>query len=344
MTAYKEILETLLARRALAPHQVTAVMNALMSGELDAAQTAGLLIAWRAKKESAEEIATAAMVLQKFALQTESWPAPLTDTCGTGGDASGTFNISTAAAIVAAAAGVKIAKHGNRAVSGSTGSADVLEAAGVEISLQPSEVIRCIEETGLGFLFAPVYHTAMRHVGPVRKALSVRTIFNLLGPLANPAHADNRLLGVFDPTWLFPMARAATQLGVRHVLVVHGEDGMDEISISAKTRVVERVQDQESIYTLSPENFGFDLADKATISASGAAESLAIIKRVFAGEAGPARNVVAMNAGGAIYVSGMAKTLEEGVTIASTAIQSGAAENTLRKLCETTAQLRRERN
>ncbi len=344
MTAYKKILETLLANQDLEIGQVTAVMNALMSGELGAAETAGLLIAWRAKRETAEEIATAAATLQKFTQQTEAWPAPLTDTCGTGGDASGTFNISTAAAIVAAAAGVKIAKHGNRAVSGATGSADVLEAAGVKIALQASEVIQCIEQTGLGFLFAPVYHTAMRHVAPIRKALSVPTIFNLLGPLVNPAHADTRLLGVFDTTWLVPMARAATQLGVRHVLVVHGEDGMDEISICAKTRVVERTGDQETSYTLSPQIFGFDMADIKTIRASGPAESLAIIKRVFAGETGAARDVVAMNAGATIYISGMAKTLEQGVRVALAAIQSGAAENTLQTLCETTTQLRKERN
>jgi anthranilate phosphoribosyltransferase len=258
----------------------------------------------------------------------------LVDTCGTGGDGASTFNISTASAIVTAAAGGRVAKHGNRSVSSSSGSADVLEAAGVKLDLTPAQVAACIDRVGVGFLFAPQHHSAMKHaIGP-RKEMRVRTLFNLLGPLTNPAGAPNQVLGVFSPDWVEPLARVLKRLGSEHVLVVHAEDGLDEISIAAPTRVAELRDGDISVYTVTPEDFGLQRADLSAIAVENAGQSLAMINTVFADQPGPARDIVRLNAGAAIYAAGLAASLADGVALASEAIQSGKARQTLAALVE----------
>jgi anthranilate phosphoribosyltransferase len=249
----------------------------------------------------------------------------LVDTCGTGGDAAGLFNVSTAAAIVVAAAGGKVAKHGNRAASGKTGSADVLEAAGVKLDLGPKSVERCIREIGIGFMLAPRFHAATKHaVGP-RREMGVRTLFNVIGPLTNPAGARNQVLGVFHPDWLQPMAEVLKRLGSRHVLVVHGEDGLDEISIAAKTRVVELKNGEIRSWHMAPEDVDLPRGSTDKLRVSSAQESLDVIRRVFAGEQGAAADTVAFNAGAALYVGSKARHVKAGVELARAAIVSGAA-------------------
>jgi anthranilate phosphoribosyltransferase len=254
------------------------------------------------------------------------------DTCGTGGDGAGTFNISTAAAFVVAAAGGKVAKHGNRSVSSKSGSADVLEAAGVNLDLTPEQVARCVDEVGVGFLFAPKHHGAMKHaIGP-RREMGVRTIFNLLGPLTNPAKAPNQVLGVFSDQWVEPLAEVLQRLGSRHVLVVHAEDGLDEISIGADTRVGELKDGRVRVFTLQPEQFGLKRSDISKLVVSSPAESLAMVEKVLKNEPGPARDIVALNAGAAIYVSGLVADLDAGIKTSLTVLSSGAAGKKLHDL------------
>jgi anthranilate phosphoribosyltransferase len=258
----------------------------------------------------------------------------LVDTCGTGGDGASTFNISTASAIVTAAAGARVAKHGNRSVSSSSGSADVLEAAGVKLDLTPAQVAACIDRVGVGFLFAPAHHSAMKYaIGP-RKEMRVRTLFNLLGPLTNPAGAPNQVLGVFSPDWVEPLAEVLKRLGSEHVLVVHAEDGLDEISIAAPTRVAELRDGAISVYTITPEDFGIQRADLSAIVVENAEQSLAMIKRVFDDEPGPARDIVRLNAGAAIYAAGLTSSLADGVALASEVIRSGKARQTYAALVD----------
>ncbi len=316
-------------RRDLGTEEMKSVMRRIMSGEATPAQIGGFLIGLRMKGETVEEIAAAAAVMRELATPVEVSAPHLVDTCGTGGDASGTFNISTASAFVVAAAGGAVAKHGNRSISSRSGSADVLEAAGVRLDLTPQQVARCIEEVGVGFMFAPMHHGAMKHaIGP-RREMGVRTVFNLLGPLTNPAGAPNQVLGVFADRWLEPLARVLQRLGSRHVLVVHSEDGMDEISIGAPTRVVELKEGEIHGYTITPEEFGMERADIATLAVDGAEQSLATIRAVFAGEPGPASDIVALNAGAAIYAAALADSLAAGVEKARQAIASGAAAERL---------------
>jgi anthranilate phosphoribosyltransferase len=256
------------------------------------------------------------------------------DTCGTGGDGASTFNISTASAIVTAAAGGKVAKHGNRSVSSSSGSADVLEAAGVRLDLDPGQVAACIEQVGVGFLFAPMHHSAMKHaIGP-RKEMGVRTVFNLLGPLTNPAGAPNQVLGVFSRDWVEPLAQVLQQLGSEHVLVVHAEDGLDEISIGAATQVAELKNGEISVYQVVPEDFGLRRAELSALAVDNAAQSLAMIRGVLDNTAGAARDIVALNAGAAIYAAGIADSLNEGVKSASAVLENGKARQTLAALIE----------
>ncbi len=316
-------------RRDLGTEEMKSVMRRIMSGEATPAQIGGFLIGLRMKGETVEEIAAAAAVMRELATPVEVSAPHLVDTCGTGGDASGTFNISTASAFVVAAAGGAVAKHGNRSISSRSGSADVLEAAGVRLDLTPQQVARCIEEVGVGFMFAPMHHGAMKHaIGP-RREMGVRTVFNLLGPLTNPAGAPNQVLGVFADRWLEPLARVLQRLGSRHVLVVHSEDGMDEISIGASTRVVELKEGEIHGYTITPEEFGMERAAIATLAVDGAEQSLATIRAVFAGEPGPASDIVALNAGAAIYAAALADSLAAGVEKARQAIASGAAAEKL---------------
>ena len=329
-----QAIAAVIDHRDLSAQDMEEVMRLIMTGQATPAQIGGFLVGLRMKGETVEEIAAAARVMRELATRVNVSGPHLVDTCGTGGDGASTFNISTASAIVTAAAGARVAKHGNRSVSSSSGSADVLEAAGVRLDLDPEQVAACIDRVGVGFLFAPQHHSAMKHaIGP-RREMRVRTLFNLLGPLTNPAGAPNQVLGVFSPLWVEPLARVLKQLGSEHVLVVHAEDGLDEISISGPTRIAELKDGVITVYTVSPADFGMQHADLATIAVSDAQASLAMINDVFAGVPGPARDIVALNAGAAIYAAGLAATLAEGVVLAGETIASGKAQQTFQALIE----------
>ena len=301
-------IKTVISGQNLGKQDMTDVMQQIMTGECTPAQIGGFLVGLRMKGESVEEISAAATVMRELSTRVTVDAKYLVDTCGTGGDASGSFNISTASAIVAAAAGAQVAKHGNRSVSSKSGSADVLEAAGVNLEIDPQQVGACIEEVGVGFMFAQKHHSAMRHaIGP-RKEMAVRTIFNVLGPLTNPAGAPNQVIGVFGDDLVEPLAHVLKHLGSRHVMVVHAEDGMDEISISTKTSVAELRDGEISSYSISPGDFGIEVADSSALRVDGVEQSLAMIQSVLANNAGPALDIVVMNAGAAIYVSGVARS------------------------------------
>ncbi len=306
--------------------QMTTVMRAVMSGETTPAQVAGLLVALRMKGEVVEELTAAASVMRELSKKVNVATENLVDTCGTGGDSKGTFNVSTCAAFVVAAAGARVAKHGNRSVSSKSGSADLLETAGVNLQLTPDQVAKCIEETGIGFLFAPAHHSAMKHaIGP-RKELAVRTMFNLLGPLTNPANAPHQVLGVFSEQWLEPLANVLKSLGSKHVLVVHADDGLDEISIAGHTQIAELKDGVVSRYNISPQQFGIAEGSLADIVAKDSTDSLKIVNDVFANKVGTALDIVKLNAGAALYACDKTTTLEDGVSIAVDAIASGAAK------------------
>ena len=313
----------------LSSNDMTQVMQLIMTGQATPAQIGGFLIGLRMKGETVDEITAAASVMRELSAKVSVPKEYLVDTCGTGGDASGSFNISTASAIVAAAAGARVAKHGNRSVSSKSGSADVLEAAGVNLDLAPEKVGECIKNIGVGFLFAVKHHSAMKHaIGP-RKEMAVRTIFNVLGPLTNPAAAPNQVIGVFGKQWVEPLAHVLHQLGSRHVMIVHAADGMDEISIGSETYVAELKDNAIKTYSIKPEDFGFKRASQDELKAADASASLQIIKNVLANKAGAARDIVCLNAGAAIYVSGVATSLADGIKKAAAVIADGSA---LRKL------------
>ena len=318
-------LQKLLDKKDLSGSEMQAVMRKIMSGGATPAQIGGFLVALRLKGETVEEITAAATVMREMATKVNVPGEHVIDTCGTGGDASSTFNISTAAAFVVAAAGGKVAKHGSRSVSSSSGSADVLQAAGVNLDLAPEQVERCIEEVGVGFLFAPRHHGAMKHALGPRRELGVRTLFNLLGPLSNPAGAPNQLVGVYSDDWVEPLARVLQNLGSHHVLVVHSEDGLDEISISAPCRVAELRNNQISTFTITPEQFGFERTSLAGLAVQDAKASLATVKAVLANEASPARDIVSLNAGAAIFAADLEESLASGVEQAQAVIADGSA-------------------
>ncbi len=319
-------------RRDLTADEMIEAMRTIMRGEATPAQIGGFLVGLRMKGESVIEIAAAARVMRELSTTVDAPQNHLVDTCGTGGDASNTFNVSTASAFVAAGAGAHVAKHGNRAMSGTSGSADVLEAAGVNLNLSAEKVAQCIESAGVGFMFAPNHHGAMRHaIGP-RREMSIRTVFNILGPLTNPARAPNQVIGVYAKEWVLPVAQVCAELGSRHVLVVHAEDGLDEISIGAPTRVSELKDGAVQSYDISPEDFDMSRAPISSITINSPENSLAMIRGVLGGDDGPARNIVALNAGAAIYASGVATTLEQGVARANESITSGAAAESLQRL------------
>ena len=321
----QQAIKAVVERRNLDIEQMTAVMQAIMTGAATPAQIGGFLIGLRMKGETIDEIAAAAGVMRKLATGVKVSGEHVVDIVGTGGDATNTFNISTTCTFVVAAAGGTVAKHGNRSVSSKSGSADLLEAAGVKLDLTPEQVARCISEVGVGFMFAPMHHSAMKHaIGP-RKEMAARTIFNILGPLTNPAGAPNQLLGVFSAELVQPLAEVLNKLGSNHVLVVNAEDGMDEISIGAPTHVAELKGGKVSTYQITPEQFGFKRADIKTLAVTSAAESLAVVRDVLQGKAGPARDIVALNAGAAIYAADLADSLQEGVAKAQAVIDSGAA-------------------
>ncbi|TFH49315.1 MAG: anthranilate phosphoribosyltransferase [Lysobacterales bacterium] len=321
-------------RRDLSGDEMTSVMRTIMGGEATQSQIGGFLIGLRMKGETVEEIAAAATVMRELATHVHVDTEHLVDTCGTGGDGSSTFNISTASAFVVAGAGARVAKHGNRSASSRSGSADVLEAAGVNLDLTPEQVAECIEAVGVGFMFAPEHHGAMKHaIGP-RKEMAVRTIFNVLGPLTNPAGEPNQVIGVFSRELVEPLARVLAKLGSRHVLVVHAEDGLDEISIGADTHIAEYKDGKLHTHSINPGQFGFGTAPLSALTVSSPEESLEVVRAVFDNADGPARDIVALNAGAAIYASGLAKDLNTGVSMAMESLARGAARERLAKLVE----------
>jgi anthranilate phosphoribosyltransferase len=325
-----EAIQRTVEHREVFHDEMLHVMRQIMRGELSPAQIAGFVIGLRVKKETIGEIAAAAQVMRELATPVEvKDDRHLVDTCGTGGDAAHTFNVSTCAAFVAAAAGAKVAKHMGRSVSSSSGSAEVLEALGAHIGVTPAETGQAIEKLGLGFMFAPAHHAAMKYAAPVRKDLGVRTIFNILGPLTNPAGAKNQVLGVFHPDLVGIQVRVLQRLGSKHVMVVYGLDGLDEISISGDTMVGELVKGEIKEYIFHPSQLGLELYDRRAIQVGTVEESKAMILAVLENQPGPAHNIVALNAGAAIYVAGIAASLKAGVERASATIRSGAAKQKL---------------
>ena len=324
----KHWLETLLAKQDLSPTQMTEMMQLLMSGKMTPAQAAALLVALRMKGETVDELTAAAQVMRSLATQVVvDDPDTLIDTCGTGGDGQHTFNISTTVAFVVAAAGGRVAKHGGRSVTSSSGSADVLELAGMNLSLSPEQVAACLAAQGVAFMFAPAHHGAMKHVIGVRRELGVRTLFNLLGPLTNPAGAQRQVLGVFAAQWVTPMAEVLQRLGARRAWVVSAEDGLDEISIACATQVAE-VQEDGSIhhFSITPEQVGYARSPLAEIRTQSKEESLAMMMQVFRNEAGAWRDIVCLNAGATLYVAGLSSDFASGVRLAESTLASGRAK------------------
>ncbi len=331
------LLELLLAGQDLTAAQIESAFDAMLQGELSEAQIAGLLVALRTKGEAVHEIAAAARVMRKHATGIPV-PAGLdpVDTCGTGGDRTGTFNLSTAAALVAAAAGATVAKHGNRSVSSRSGSADVLEALGVDLGMPPQDLGQVLRDVGIAFLFAPAHHSATRFAVAPRRQLCVRTIFNVLGPLTNPAGVRRQVVGVFGPEWVTPLGEVLGELGATHALVVHGAGGLDEFSLSGPTQVAEWRDGALSSWTIRPEDVGLTPAPLSALRGGDAAENASILRSVFAGERGPRSEAVAFGAGAALYVAGRAEDVREGVVQAQAVLASGAANETLTALIAAT--------
>ncbi len=335
----RETLRKAAAGEALTEGEAERALETVMEGTVPPAATAALLTALRVRGESVPEIVGFARAMRRFAAKVEA-PEGVVDTCGTGGDAKGTINVSTSAAFVARGAGVTIAKHGNRAATSQAGSADVLEALGANIELGPEQVGRCIEEVGIGFMFARTHHPAMRFVAPVRTELPFRTVFNLLGPLTNPAGAKRQVIGVFGGAYVQPVAEALRGLGAERALVVHGTDGMDEITVTEKTLVAEVGDKGIELYEVSPEDFGLARHAPDGLLGGDAHLNARILRDILSGEeTGAARDVVLLNAGAAIYVSGKAKSIEEGVRLAEESIGGGAAERALEDFIRTTRRL-----
>ena len=321
-----EALTRIIDHREIFHDEMLALMRRIMGGEMSPVMIAAFAMGMRVKKETIGEIAAAAQVMREFATPVVvADRTHLVDIVGTGGDGSHTFNISTASMFVAAAAGARVAKHGGRSVSSTSGSADVMEALGAHIGLQPEQVAQCLTQTGIGFMFAPNHHAAMRHAAPVRKELGVRTIFNILGPLTNPAGAPNQLLGVFHPDLVGIQVRVLQRLGSEHVMVVYGTNGMDEISLSGETMVGELHNGEVREYSIHPSDFGLPVYDSRALKVANKEESVQCIQRVLANEEGPLRDVVLLNAGAALYCAGVAASIDEGVKRAREAVATGAA-------------------
>ncbi|MFK7160568.1 anthranilate phosphoribosyltransferase [Marinospirillum sp. MEB164] len=318
---------------------MTQIMQEIMSGQAEPMQVSALLLGLRMKGETVEEITAAAQVMRALATPVHLPDMELVDLVGTGGDGAHLFNVSTCASFVVAAAGGKVAKHGNRSVSSTSGSADVLEAAGVYLNLDAAAVQRCVEALGVGFMFAPQHHSAMRHAVAPRQALGIRTLFNLLGPLTNPAGAQHQLLGVYSAKLVTPLAKVLQQLGVRHALVVSGAEGLDEISIAGPTHVAELKQGEIHEYTISPEDYGLDRQSLEALKVASAQESLQLMREVLNNQAGPALDMVLLNAGAALYAADIAESMIEGVALAQDAIASGQAMEKLKALISLTQSL-----
>jgi anthranilate phosphoribosyltransferase len=336
-----EALTRVIEHREIFHDEMLALMRRIMSGEMSPVMIAAFATGLRVKKETIGEIAAAATVMREFATPViVADRTHLVDIVGTGGDSSHTFNISTASTFVAAAAGARVAKHGGRSVSSTSGSADVLEALGACITLTPEQVATCLAETGIGFMFAPNHHASMKHAAPVRKELGVRTIFNILGPLTNPASAPNQLMGVFHPDLVGIQVRVLQRLGSEHVLVVYGMNGMDEVSLSGETLVGELKNGEVLEYTVHPSDFGLPVYDSRVLRVANKEESVSCIQRALANEDGPVRDIVLLNAGAGLYAAGVAPTAVDGVKRAREAVASGAASAKLAQFVAVTNKLR----
>ncbi len=331
MTDFKSLIAKVADGHALASSDAEAAFDAMMSGEATPGQIGAFLMALRVRGETIDEITAGAKIMRAKAVKVPA-PANAIDTCGTGGDASGTYNISTAASFAVAACGVPVAKHGNKALSSKSGSAEVLEKLGVKLDIGPDQIRRCIDEAGIGFMFAPAHHSAMKHVGPTRAQLGTRTIFNLLGPLSNPAGAKFQVVGVFDYKWVEPLAHVLKNLGSTRVWVMHGSDGLDELTTTGPSHVAELKDGNVSTFEVTPEEVGLPRADAADLKGGDPDENTAALKRLLDGETGPYRDIVALNAAASLVVAGKAPTLKVGVRMAGDAIASGAAKTALDKL------------
>lgn len=333
----QEALQRLIEHQEILHEDMISLMRQIMRGEVSPVLIAAIVTGLRVKKETAGEIAAAAQVMREFATKVDiADKTHLVDTCGTGGDSAHTFNISTASAFVAAAAGARVAKHGGRSVSSKSGSADVLEALGVNLNQTPAQVAQSIREIGVGFMFAPNYHAAMKHAAPVRRELGIKTLFNILGPLTNPANAKRQVLGVFADELVEPLAQVLQRLGSEHVLIVHGKDGLDEITIAGETRIGEMKNNQITVFSVRPEDFNLKTASLDTIRVKDNEQARRMLLSVLENAVGPARDIVLMNAGAAIYTAGITGSLESGITAALRAIESGAALKKLHDLVEFT--------
>jgi anthranilate phosphoribosyltransferase len=336
----QDALTRAIEHREIFHDEMLALVRRIMSGEMSPVMMAAVLMGLRVKKETIGEITAAAQVMREFATRVEVPDRThLVDIVGTGGDGSHTFNISTCAMFVAAACGARVSKHGNRSVSSKSGSADVLEAFGVPLTLKPAQIARSIADTGIGFMFAPNHHPAMKNVGPVRRELGVRTIFNILGPLTNPADAPNILMGVFHPDLVGIQVRALQRLGAEHAVVVYGKDGMDEVSLGAATMVGEYKDGAISEYEIHPEDYGFTMASNRAFKVENPEQSKALVRSVLENEPGPARDIVVLNAGVALYAAGVAPGIAEGLGLAREALASGKALAKLNQFVSRTQEL-----
>ena len=335
----QQALEQLLSKEDLTGEQMSSIMQQVMTGEATPSQIGGFLVALRMKGETVDEVAAAASVMRSLADRVTLSNTSAIDIVGTGGDSTSTFNVSTCSAIVAAAAGARVAKHGNRSVSSKSGAADLLEEAGVNIDLTASQVAQCVDTINLGFMFAPRHHSAMKHaIGP-RREMGVRTVFNLLGPLTNPAGATCQLLGVYDQYWVRPIAEVLKKLGSDHVIVVHGQDGMDEISISGATQVAQLKDGTITEYEIEPSQFGLSVSSLDAIKVDGAAQSLQMIEQVLDNRSGPARDIVLLNTGAALCVAGCVDSIAAGIDLARDAIADGKARAKLDELVQVSQSL-----
>ncbi|WXU00084.1 MAG: Anthranilate phosphoribosyltransferase [Catillopecten margaritatus gill symbiont] len=326
----QEAIKAVIAKQDLSEAQMHSVMSDIMTGKTEDAQIGGFLVGLSMKGETVAEITAAAKVMRSLVTGVKLHnPKHLVDTCGTGGDGLGLFNISTACAFVVAAAGAQVAKHGNRSISSKSGSADVLEAAGVNLDMTPEAISKSVQKIGVGFMFAPAHHSAMKHAIGARKSLAVRTIFNVLGPLTNPAKAPHQVMGVYDKNLIEPIANVLKSLGSKHVMVVHSKDGLDEISIADDTFVAELKDGKVTTYTVNPTDFGLPLGDLNDIKAEDAESSLTLIQNALDGVEGAGKNIIALNAGAAIYVSGVANSLQAGIDKAVQILNSGVAHQKL---------------
>jgi anthranilate phosphoribosyltransferase len=330
----REAIQAVVTGRSLTEREMCAAVEQMMDGDVTDAQIGGFLLALRMKGESVDELCGAARALRQHAVPVRTPPGVVVDTCGTGGDARGTFNVSTAAALIVAGAGVRVAKHGNRAVTGGTGAADVLEALGVTLAAPVEAIERCLADLGMVFLFAPRFHPAMARFAGARREIGVRTIFNLVGPLANPARVRHQVVGVFRREWVQPMARVLERLGVARALVVHGRDGLDEITLTDATDAAEVDAHGVREYVITPEELGLERCALEALRVEGSGEAAEAVRRVLAGEHGPRRDVAVANAAAALYVAGRCESLAAGTALAADAVDSGRAQTVLRRLVD----------